>query len=231
MLIFKYVEQKLGEVWKNDQSLKELQVASKLASGYHIRHKMLHFCKNCIYYMTVEVLEPKWHTLMLELREAQTLDEMLVKHDSFLDDCLKECLITDQELLNTLKMITGTCLFFCKIVQRFHTTIISDQRLLSAHQGDGEEEQPFLNTLEERKARLKKEAFITATMIGEHDYERLMKDFEDKLEKHMKTLVVKAKQKYEGGMVEEHLLNMLARLDYNSYYSRVFGRGEVEDID
>ncbi len=70
LLSFKYVERKLGEVWKNDQSLKELNVASKLRSGYHLRHKMLHFCKNCIYYMTVEVLEPKWHTLMLELREA-----------------------------------------------------------------------------------------------------------------------------------------------------------------
>lgn len=31
-------------------------------------------------------------------------------------------------------------------------------------------------------------------------------------------------------MVEEHLLNMLARLDYNSYYSRVFGRSEIEDL-
>ncbi len=52
----------------------------------------------------------------------------------------------------------------------------------------------------------------------------------------MKDLVVKANQKYEGGMVEAHLLNMLARLDYNNYYSRVFGglhsdEEEEEDDD
>lgn len=70
LLSFKYVERKLGEVWKNDQSLKELEVASRLRGGYHLRHKMLHFVKNCIYYMTVEVLEPKWHTLCIALEEA-----------------------------------------------------------------------------------------------------------------------------------------------------------------
>lgn len=155
---------------------------------------------------------------------------MLVKHDSFLDDCLKECLITDQDLLNLLKMITGTCLFFCKIVDRFHNTIISDQRLLSVHQGEVQEDLVYSNVLEERKARLRKEAFITATMIGEQNYESMMKDFGEKLESHMKNLVIKANQKYEGGMVEEHLLNMLARLDYNNYYSRVFGRTEIEDL-
>lgn len=56
----------------------------------------------------------------------------------------------------------------------------------------GEDEAPFSNMLEERKARLRKEAFITATMIGEQNYETMMKDFEEKLEKHMKNLVIKA---------------------------------------
>jgi hypothetical protein len=39
-----------------------------------------HFMQNFEYYMTVEVLEPNWHTMEAKLRTAVTVDE--VRHGS-----------------------------------------------------------------------------------------------------------------------------------------------------
>jgi len=47
--------------------------------------------------MTIEVLEPNF----LKLREKfltggiRTIDEVMKAHQDFLDECLKECLLTD----------------------------------------------------------------------------------------------------------------------------------------
>lgn len=45
--------------------------------------------------MVVEVLEPNFHKFRENLKKARTLDDILVMHNDFLDECLKECLLTD----------------------------------------------------------------------------------------------------------------------------------------
>ena len=56
---------------------------------------MAQFCKNYIYYMVVEVLEPNFHKFKESLKKVKTIDEILKLHNDFLDECLKECLLTD----------------------------------------------------------------------------------------------------------------------------------------
>lgn len=64
---------------------------------------MLQFCKNYIYYMAFEVLEPKFHKFKENLKKIKTIDEVLIMHNDYLDECLKECLLTDA---NLFKIIT-----------------------------------------------------------------------------------------------------------------------------
>jgi gamma-tubulin complex component 2 len=45
--------------------------------------------------MTIEVLEPNFLKLKEKLQSVQTIDEVMKAHDQFLDECLKECLLTD----------------------------------------------------------------------------------------------------------------------------------------
>jgi gamma-tubulin complex component 2 len=49
--------------------------------------------------MVVEVLEPNFHKLKEKLLNrgegVQTIDEVMKAHNDFLDECLKECLLTD----------------------------------------------------------------------------------------------------------------------------------------
>ena len=56
----------------------------------------------------------------------------------------------------------------------------------------------------------------------ETEYSKMIESFEGKFEKHVKDFMEMAHKKYQEGMVDEHLLNLLSRLDYNCYYSRVF---------
>jgi len=68
--------------------------------------------------MVVEVLEPNFHKLKNNLKKVKTLDEILKLHNDFLDECLKECLLTDQNLFRILTKINQTTHFFSRIIMR-----------------------------------------------------------------------------------------------------------------
>ena len=90
------------EVWVDHQCTKELgldssfspchvcQLVNKVCTRRHprlsritqpryysLRQRMLHFCRDYIYYVTVEVLEPKSHEFLATLRQAETIDDVL----------------------------------------------------------------------------------------------------------------------------------------------------------
>jgi len=44
---------------------------------------MSQFCKNYIYYMVVEVLEPNFHKFRESLKKVKTIDEILTLHNNF----------------------------------------------------------------------------------------------------------------------------------------------------
>ena len=80
---------------------------------------MLHFCKNYIYYMTIEVLEPNFLKLKERLTNSsnvQTIDDVMQAHDLFLDECLKECLLTDQNLFRILTRLNQNNNFFSRMI-------------------------------------------------------------------------------------------------------------------
>lgn len=60
---------------------------------------MLHFCRDYIYYATVEVLEPQSHEFLASLATVDTIDDVLLRHEQFLEKCLKEVLLTEHDNL------------------------------------------------------------------------------------------------------------------------------------
>lgn len=90
-----------------------------MGPAYCLRHRMLHFLQNFVYYMTLEVIGPRGHELEALLDKAEDLDEVMEFHEKFLDTCLKECLLASQDLLKILTKIMTTCLLFADQMQRF----------------------------------------------------------------------------------------------------------------
>jgi len=103
----------------NHQNTKELDVRATMGTSYCLRHRMLHFLQNFVYYMTLEVIGPRGHELEAKLDEAEDMDVVLDLHERFLDSCLKECLLASQDLLKILTKLMTTCLLFADHMQRF----------------------------------------------------------------------------------------------------------------
>jgi hypothetical protein len=57
---------------------------------------------------------------------VQSLDEILVIQNTFLDECLKECLLTNFKLLDILTQTTQACGFFANMIKRLHFSIQDD---------------------------------------------------------------------------------------------------------
>ena len=109
----------LSKTWLSHQTLKELDLKQILAPTYTLRHRMLHFIQNLLYYMMVEVLEPRHHELEKNIRQAKTVDDVLLHHSEFLDTCLKECLLSNHELIKLLTKIMTVCLLFSEQIEHF----------------------------------------------------------------------------------------------------------------
>jgi gamma-tubulin complex component 2 len=73
---------------------------------------MFHFVHNLYYYMAIEVIQPKWHEMIDELKKAATVDEVVKIHGDFLDGCLRECLLTNHELIKVPVDFPHTCSMF-----------------------------------------------------------------------------------------------------------------------
>jgi hypothetical protein len=118
----KHVERRLLLAWQSHQRTKEChlpQVRVALSNSLCLRHRMLHFIQNFVYYITLEVIHPRIHQLQEEMSYVEDMDELLEYHERFLDYCLKECLLASQELLRNLTKIMTTCLLFTDHVVKF----------------------------------------------------------------------------------------------------------------
>ena len=105
--------------WEDHQGTKVLSVRGVMGPSYALRHRMLHFLQNFVYYMCLEVIGPRAHEMKEGLDVASNMDEVIGLHDRFLDLCLKECLLASQNLLKILTKLMTTCLLFSDQMKRF----------------------------------------------------------------------------------------------------------------
>lgn len=93
---------------------------------------MLHFQQNFVYYMMFEVISPRWHEFQRHLASAETVDDILSLHRDFLDICLKECLLTDPDLLRVLTKLMTVCTTFANSIEAFTRPYFMDEETIKA---------------------------------------------------------------------------------------------------
>lgn len=72
-----------------------------------------------VYYVSVEVVEPRWNRMREGLRGVGTVDELMRHHVHFLDSCLKDSLLTDHTHLRLLSRIIALCTAFADALVDF----------------------------------------------------------------------------------------------------------------
>jgi hypothetical protein len=80
----KHVELKVLGCWKDHQNTKEMGLRNEMGATYALRHRMLHFLQNFVYYMTIEVFTPRSHELQTAMKEViYILKKILRCHISY----------------------------------------------------------------------------------------------------------------------------------------------------
>jgi hypothetical protein len=61
--------------------------------------------------MSFEVLEPTWEDLIakISIGKVSNVDQVLQIHSDFLSTCLNDCLLSNTQLLSTVKKLLGVC--------------------------------------------------------------------------------------------------------------------------
>ncbi|CAM9305941.1 unnamed protein product, partial [Lampetra planeri] len=135
MFYCKHVERLLCNVWISNKDSRQysLHSAKWFSAAFALRQRMLNFVQNIQYYMMFEVMEPTWHMLENNLKTASNIDDVLCHHTSFLDNCLKDCMLTNPELLKIFSKLMSVCVMFTKCMQRFTQSMRLER--LSLEQG------------------------------------------------------------------------------------------------
>jgi len=215
LLYCRYVERKLVEVWVDHQYTKELGLDTSFSPSYSLRQRMLHFCRDYIYYATVEVLEPQSHRFLDQLGRAETIDEVLQSHEGFLNTCLQELLLTEREgLYRHLSKVLQTCLTFAYNLHRFSHNFAEAEEDLPLGRAQAQSQ------AEGRLARVRQSTQAYLGLLSQRHYSKMISKFKVIFESQLQGFLRQIQQ--ESTTRYEHFLSNLAtRLDYNDYYSSV----------
>ena len=85
--------------------------------AFALLQRMLNFVQSLQYYMTMEVLEPNWCIFEKKLLSVATIDDVLRAHTDFLDTSLRDCLLSDRNILKTVSRLMELCLHFSQHMQ------------------------------------------------------------------------------------------------------------------
>uniref|UniRef100_A0A182TIE7 Gamma-tubulin complex component 2 n=1 Tax=Anopheles melas TaxID=34690 RepID=A0A182TIE7_9DIPT len=115
LFYLKYVERILCRVWiANNETRQFAPNPAKLyRSAFTLRQKMLIAIQSFESYMMIEVIEPNWHIFYQNMKQVKNIDDVLNYHQDFLDQCLKNCMLTEPDLLKPIINLCNICIKFC----------------------------------------------------------------------------------------------------------------------
>lgn len=119
LFYLKHVENFLCRVWIANNNAKKFDksTSEQYRSAFTLRQRMMSAIQNLEYYMMVEVIEPVWHIFMQQISKAKNFDDVLNYHDDFLDKCLKNCMLTEPDILKCIVKMCSLCIGFCEFIE------------------------------------------------------------------------------------------------------------------
>eukprot|EP00276_Gloeochaete_wittrockiana_P000656 CAMPEP_0184674634 /NCGR_PEP_ID=MMETSP0308-20130426/87345_1 /TAXON_ID=38269 /ORGANISM="Gloeochaete witrockiana, Strain SAG 46.84" /LENGTH=196 /DNA_ID=CAMNT_0027122257 /DNA_START=467 /DNA_END=1057 /DNA_ORIENTATION=+ len=168
--------------------------------------------------MTFEVIEHNWHVLEQRLKAVNTVDEVLKHHEDFLDTCLKECMLTNLQLLKILMKLLSTCTLFSKFTEDFSKTL--SVKSTQGEASEGPLEKDLGAVLRRRTAKIKGASKqIKDQIVSDDHYGKTVATFDSSFRDQLRQLLDTLNQ-YALVEIDPHLSSLCTRLDFNAFYSR-----------
>lgn len=110
----KYIERKLEATWRINRLLK----IKNYEGAFALRHKMLHFVHNLLYYI-IEIIEPSFQILISKFKDGgiENVNEVIDLHRAFLSGLVHDSMLTDNELLGHVTKLLLLCMDFSVVIE------------------------------------------------------------------------------------------------------------------
>ena len=215
-----------------------------------------------MYYMVFEVIEPNFLRMESQIlgrkmkgeerynftannnsNDNQTVDDILRIHNDFIQNTLKECLLTNRDLIRTLTKLMTTCLLFSDQMKLFmEATKIDEEQSSIATEArqkrtrhmyetagilNDRKEKKIRETLmamnQQRKLRKQKQIDMLRRELQTESYQNMISRFEQVFNSNLSEFMVQLMADSEG-RYHNHLSNLCIRLDYNGFVTRSMKR-------
>lgn len=185
--------------------------ARSLKSAYATCQVMTHFFRQYLLYATFEVIEPLWRGLEGQLQGAETIDEMLLHHQSFLSKAMKGLLLSRKVVvLRSLLSLKQLALDFVTLIMACLDMVGHSDPSVSKVLG-----------------RAQREDFLVKA-LSETSFASSLRDIHAKFESRCGEFMASLAEAHEQARTEqtetreelEGLVNLTSRLDFNGYFSR-----------
>jgi gamma-tubulin complex component 2 len=214
LFFIKNIERLVSKTWKS-QSFKFLGRLPEFRGAFvfslGLRQRMMHFIQNFMNHVMIEVLEPRWHQLEQDLKNAETVDVVKTLHNSFLDVCLRECLLTNLPQLTMLTELLETCKKFGKGMQRFALAIQTQSNVTSFRTQN--KSAPLSSNLS------KSLQFMTdKSKDAQSKYVELITQLSQEFDQQLAGFVSQLRDKSVAHYAH-HMAKLYTRLDFSGYYA------------
>ncbi|XP_059386526.1 gamma-tubulin complex component 2 isoform X2 [Carassius carassius] len=227
MFYCKHVERLLCNVWISNKASKQysLHSAKWFAAAFALRQRMLNFVQNIQYYMMFEVNEPTWHIMENNLKSASNIDDVLCHHTSFLDNCLKDCMLTNPELLRIFSKLMSVCVMFTNCMQRFTHSMRIDSEMKRLTFGNAAMEGSSASA--ERTEEAEKKRLAAKVDQSDSGFEATISKFDSNFSTLLLDLLDKLSI-YSTNDCEHSMINIIYRLDFNGFYTERLEKMAIE---
>ena len=139
----------------------------------------------------------------------KTIDEIIALHNNFLDQCLNECLLTNQKIHGILNHINSRSHFFSRVIVRFFSSsskqydadgdqnfvdyfIREDQHIINQYNLDDiadRDNTHLMDAIARRKQRIILESENIKKSVIENNHQRMVDRYEKDFDNHLKELL------------------------------------------
>ncbi|XP_058828888.1 gamma-tubulin complex component 2 homolog isoform X1 [Topomyia yanbarensis] len=217
LFYLKYVERMLCRVWIANNRTKQFasQTAKLYRSAFTLRQKMLIAIQNFESYMMIEVIEPNWHIFYQNIKQIKNIDDVLNYHQDFLDQCMKNCMLTDADLLKSIINLCNICLQFCSFLAEAQRHFV-DAELCSMLASTDE-----FSLSSESDYDFACQQDVTTSIEPTETFSARVENYRTEFTNQLMSLLRKITE-IATQNPSEKFINLIHRINFNSYYSDNF---------
>jgi len=193
----RWVEKVLADIWTIHANTKSAPLQSR--QTYAVRQRMLQFIRNYIFYVTMEVIEPRYNEFLKSITNCTTLDELQKDHERTINTMMQEMLIMGKpKLYDMLTTVMDVCEQFSKTISMLHQHTFGQE----------------LDDVAKRE--------ILITTIDQEQHSSVIINYDIDFNKSFIRFLIALEEEYATRSKDHvHLNNMLTRLNYNEVYTEM----------